>query len=344
MREIKYSTVQNWYPGDSEKARAASTISSPSAAIAAATLEDFLDPGRDRLGDHLEISELHPARRQFARRVLFDRDFERPPAGRFRHQDDPSRQEHDEPDHLQGHRAGVRRTPIAASSPRIARRPARATSPQCDSLLIGDKCGAHTVPYIEAKNSSALFEHEATTSKISEDQLFYCLQRGLSQEEAVGADRQRLRQGRAAATADGIRGRGAEASGNLTGRGGRMKHSTKVWLAMFAIAFGGVATAATAPAPAATVASSGDKCMDNAQSQAAMDGCAQQSLSAADKELNQVYQQVLAKIRIGQSVHGQVAHRAEGMGCVSRCGAGSALSRQRQKSAIRQCLSHVRQQ
>src|SRR5262245_54794272 len=56
----------------------------------------------------------------------------------------------------------------------------------CDSLLIGDKCGAHTVPYIEAKNSSAVFEHEATTSKISEDVLFYCTQRGLSQEEAVG--------------------------------------------------------------------------------------------------------------------------------------------------------------
>jgi len=56
----------------------------------------------------------------------------------------------------------------------------------CDSLLIGDQCGAHTVPYVEAKNSSALFEHEATTSKISEDVLFYCVQRGLSQEEAVG--------------------------------------------------------------------------------------------------------------------------------------------------------------
>jgi Fe-S cluster assembly protein SufB len=56
----------------------------------------------------------------------------------------------------------------------------------CDSLLIGDKCGAHTVPYVEAKNSSAIFEHEATTSKISEDVLFYCTQRGLSQEEAVG--------------------------------------------------------------------------------------------------------------------------------------------------------------
>jgi Fe-S cluster assembly protein SufB len=55
----------------------------------------------------------------------------------------------------------------------------------CDSLLIGDKCGAHTTPYIEAKNASTVFEHEATTSKISEDTLFYCRQRGLSAEDAV---------------------------------------------------------------------------------------------------------------------------------------------------------------
>ncbi len=55
----------------------------------------------------------------------------------------------------------------------------------CDLLLIGNKCGAHTVPYIEAKNSSATFEHEATTSKISEDMLFYCRQRGMSAEEAT---------------------------------------------------------------------------------------------------------------------------------------------------------------
>ncbi|MGN6571748.1 MAG: Fe-S cluster assembly protein SufB [Pseudolabrys sp.] len=55
----------------------------------------------------------------------------------------------------------------------------------CDSLLIGDQCGAHTVPYIEAKNASAVFEHEATTSKISEDMLFYCQSRGMSAEEAT---------------------------------------------------------------------------------------------------------------------------------------------------------------
>ena len=57
---------------------------------------------------------------------------------------------------------------------------------QCDSLLIGDQCGAHTVPYIESRNPTAKLEHEATTSKISDDQLFYCRSRGLSQEDAVG--------------------------------------------------------------------------------------------------------------------------------------------------------------
>lgn len=57
---------------------------------------------------------------------------------------------------------------------------------QCDSLLIGDRCGAHTFPYIESNNRSAVVEHEATTSKIGEDQLFYCNQRGISTEDAVG--------------------------------------------------------------------------------------------------------------------------------------------------------------
>jgi Fe-S cluster assembly protein SufB len=57
---------------------------------------------------------------------------------------------------------------------------------QCDSLLIGNRCGAHTVPYIESRNATAKVEHEATTSKIAEDQLFYCRQRGLSEEDAVG--------------------------------------------------------------------------------------------------------------------------------------------------------------
>jgi Fe-S cluster assembly protein SufB len=56
---------------------------------------------------------------------------------------------------------------------------------QCDSMLMGDKCGAHTFPYLEVKNPTAQVEHEATTSKIGEDQLFYCQQRGISKEDAV---------------------------------------------------------------------------------------------------------------------------------------------------------------
>jgi Fe-S cluster assembly protein SufB len=56
---------------------------------------------------------------------------------------------------------------------------------QCDSLLLGDKCGAHTFPYIEVRNSTATMEHEASTSKIGEDQLFYCQQRGITAEDAV---------------------------------------------------------------------------------------------------------------------------------------------------------------
>jgi Fe-S cluster assembly protein SufB len=56
---------------------------------------------------------------------------------------------------------------------------------QCDSLLMGDTCGAHTIPYVEVKNPTAQAEHEATTSKIGEDQIFYCRQRGLSSDDAV---------------------------------------------------------------------------------------------------------------------------------------------------------------
>ena len=56
---------------------------------------------------------------------------------------------------------------------------------QCDSLLIGDRCGAHTFPYIEVARQDAQVEHEATTSKVDDDQLFYCRQRGMDEEEAV---------------------------------------------------------------------------------------------------------------------------------------------------------------
>ena len=57
---------------------------------------------------------------------------------------------------------------------------------QCDSLLLGDKCGAHTFPYIQVDNETSVVQHEATTSKVDEDQIFYCNQRGISTEDAIG--------------------------------------------------------------------------------------------------------------------------------------------------------------
>ena len=80
--EIKYSTVQNWYPGDCRGQGRRLQFRHQARRLPRRALEDFLDAGRDRLGDHLEISELHPARRVLARRVLFDRDLQRLPAGR----------------------------------------------------------------------------------------------------------------------------------------------------------------------------------------------------------------------------------------------------------------------
>ena len=128
--EIKYSTVQNWYPGDSEGQGRHLQFRDQARRLPRRALEDLLDAGRDRLGDHLEISVLHPARRPVARRVLFDRHLERPPAGRQRHQDDPSRaRTRPAGSSPRASRRAARRTPIAARSRRIGARRARATSP-----------------------------------------------------------------------------------------------------------------------------------------------------------------------------------------------------------------------
>ena len=229
--EIKYSTVQNWYPGDKDGKGGIYNFVTKRGDCRGDNSKIQLDAGRDRLGDHLEVPELHPARRQLARRVLFDRHLQRLPAGRQRHQDAAPRQEHD----------------LAGSSPRASRpgfsdntyrgqvsSHAKATNArnftQCDSLLIGDKCGAHTVPYIESRNASTVFEHEATTSKISDDQMFYCQQRGPQRRGSGGADRQRLRPRRAAAPADGVHGRDAEADLDLARRERRLTGRGHEWL------------------------------------------------------------------------------------------------------------------
>jgi Fe-S cluster assembly protein SufB len=146
--------------------------------------QDLLDPGRDRLGDHLEVPELRAARRRLGGRVPLGGADQPPPAGRHRHQDDPPRRAPSPRSSARASAPGAARTPTAAWS-RWRKAEGARNFTQCDSLLIGKQCGAHTFPYIEVKPPRRDVEHEATTSKISDDQLFYCRARGIGEEDAV---------------------------------------------------------------------------------------------------------------------------------------------------------------
>ncbi|MDB5626968.1 MAG: Iron-regulated transporter rane component SufB [Tardiphaga sp.] len=183
--EIKYSTVQNWYPGDSE---------------GKGGIYNFVTKRGDCRGDHSKISwtqvETGSAITWKYPSCILRGDHSR---GEFysiaisngRQQVDSGTKML----HL-GKNTSSRIISKGISAGRsnntyrgqvfAHRKASNARNfTNCDSLLIGDKCGAHTIPYIESRNASAVFEHEATTSKISDDQLFYCLQRGLSGEEAT---------------------------------------------------------------------------------------------------------------------------------------------------------------
>jgi Fe-S cluster assembly protein SufB len=121
-----------------------------------------------------------------AGRVLFGRHHQQFPAGRHRHQDGAYRQEHKSAHRVERYLGGNRADNTYRGLVKVLPSAENARNfTQCDSLLIGDQCGAHTVPYIECRNETATLEHEATTAKISDDQKFYCQQRGLSEEEAV---------------------------------------------------------------------------------------------------------------------------------------------------------------
>ena len=100
---IKYSTIQNWYPGDKDGKGGIYNFVTKRGHCHRRQLEDHLDAGRDRLGHHLEVSELHSAGRQLGRRVLLGRDDQQHAAGRYRHEDDPPREEHAQHDRLEGH-------------------------------------------------------------------------------------------------------------------------------------------------------------------------------------------------------------------------------------------------
>src|SRR6266498_3794031 len=182
--EIKYSTVQNWYPGDAEgkggiynfvtkrgKAMARARISWTQVETGSAITWKYpscILQGDDAVGEfysvaltnHLQQADtgtkmIHIGRN--TRSTIISKGIS---AGRGQNT----------------YRGLVKMMKGAQGARNYS---------QCDSLLIGDRCGAHTFPYIEVRNPSAKVEHEATTSKIGEDQLFYCRQRGMSEEDAV---------------------------------------------------------------------------------------------------------------------------------------------------------------
>jgi Fe-S cluster assembly protein SufB len=183
--EIKYSTVQNWYPGDEEgrggiynfvtkrgacrgkRSKISWTQVETGSAITWKYPSCILQ-GDDSVGEFYSVALT--ARRQQAdtgtkmihigrntRSTIISKGIS---AGRGQ----------------QSYRGLVRMGPKAHGARNYS---------QCDSLLLGDECGAHTFPYLEVKNASSTVEHEATTSKIGEDQLFYCRQRGISEEDAI---------------------------------------------------------------------------------------------------------------------------------------------------------------
>ena len=183
--EIKYSTVQNWYPGDAEGKGgiynfvtkrglcqgARSKISWTQVETGSAVTWKYPScvlNGEDSVGEFYSVAVTN----------------------NFQQADTGTKMIHNG----KGSRSTIISKGISAGKSNNTYRGLVRVGPnadgvrnftQCDSLLLGDRCGAHTVPYIEVKNPTAQIEHEATTSKISDDQLFYAMQRGLGEEEAV---------------------------------------------------------------------------------------------------------------------------------------------------------------
>src|ERR1700754_4630490 len=183
--EIKYSTVQNWYPGDAE---------------GKGGIYNFVTKRGDCRGDRSKISWTqvetgsaitwkYPScilRGDYSRgefySIAISNGHQQVDSGtKMIHLGKNTRSRIISKGIAAGFSQNTYRGQVSAH-----RKAANARNfTNCDSLLIGDQCGAHTVPYMEAKNSTAKFEHEATTSKISEDQKFYVMQRGIPEEEAI---------------------------------------------------------------------------------------------------------------------------------------------------------------
>jgi Fe-S cluster assembly protein SufB len=183
--EIKYSTVQNWYPGDKEGHGGIynfvtkrgiclgerSKISWTQVETGSAITWKY--PGVILKGDH-SIGEFYS--------VALTNNYQQADTGtKMIHLGKNTKSRIVAKGISAGHSNNSYRGLVRASKGAINAR----NYSQCDSLLLGDKCGANTFPYIEVKNNTAIVEHEATTSKIGEDQLFYCRQRGIDTETAV---------------------------------------------------------------------------------------------------------------------------------------------------------------
>ena len=184
--EVKYSTVQNWYPGDKEGRGGVynlvtkrglcrgdcSKISWTQVETGSAITWKY--PGCVLLGDN-SVGEFYS--------VAVTNNYQQADTGtKMIHLGKNTRSTIISKGISAGHsqnsyRGLVKVAPKAVNSRNYS---------QCDSLLMGDKCGAHTWPYVQCGNESSILEHEATTSKISEDQLFYCQQRGIPTEKAIG--------------------------------------------------------------------------------------------------------------------------------------------------------------
>jgi Fe-S cluster assembly scaffold protein SufB len=215
--EIKYSTVQNWYPGDADGEGGIFNFVIKRGGLAAAHARRYPDAGSRPLGDYLEISELYSARRQFTRRVLFDCDLERPPAGRQRDQDAAPRQEHDQPHYFQGHRS--RKIQQHLSRPRY-RASQGDQRPQLHQLQLAVDRPRRRA-YRAVSRSEEFFRGVRARGHHLEDLGGHAVLLPPARALRRGGHRargQRFRERRAAATADGIRGGSAEADLDLSGR------------------------------------------------------------------------------------------------------------------------------
>jgi len=183
--QIKYSTVQNWYPGDkngkggiynfvTKRGKCQGVNSKISwTQVETGSAITWKYPSCILFGDN-SIGEFHS--------VALTNNYQQADTGtKMIHIGKNTRSTIVSKGISAGHGQNTYRGLV-----QIQKRAAHARNySQCDSMLIGDQCGAHTFPYIEVKNPSARVEHEASTSKIGEDQLFYCRQRGISTEDAV---------------------------------------------------------------------------------------------------------------------------------------------------------------